>query len=319
MGCPGYGPCSWSELIDLSCCLVSGAYLDPCLLDGDPVSQTIIDNAKLVASQVLWAATGRQFSQCSVTLRPCRQCDDECCVPSFDNYTSDGYGSFGYYPFHQADGTWINKSCGCQDNCSCTNLSEVMLPYPTCSIDEVKVDGVVLSADEYVVLNFERLVLTPTVTGITEWPRCNNLLKPDTEVGTWSVTLTYGRPVPELVLQGASEMACQLIKSCMNKPCQLPQRISSVTRQGVSISFLDSMDFLDKGRTGLYWVDLAIQMYNPRGLARRPTVYSPDVKGKWAVTTWQAGDPVGPIDDGNIDGGGPTGPIGDGNIDGGGS
>lgn len=260
-------------------------------MDGDPVSQTIIDNAKLVASQILWAGTGRQFGTCEVTIRPCRQCGDVGCEPSFTNYEDDGYGygeyGFGYHPFHQEDGTWVNQACGCQDNCSCTNLSEVMLPYPICSVDEVKVDGLALVANEYKVLDFERLVLTPTVTGtpLTEWPACNNLKKPDTEVGTWSVTLTYGRPPPALVLQGASEMACQLIKSCLNKPCQLPQRISSVTRQAVSISFLDSMDFLDKGRTGLYWVDLAIGLYNPRGLARRPTVYSPDVQGRWHLET----------------------------------
>lgn len=287
MACPGVGPCEVYQ-ISLDCCLTpSGTLPDPCLLDGVPVDQAVIDNAKLVASQVLWAITGRQFGLCTATIRPCRPCDNECCLPSFTEYAFDGYGygTYPYYPFHQADGTWVNLSCNCVDNCSCKNICEVRLPYPVCTVDEVKVDGVVLPGSFYKVLDFERLVLSSSATGITCWPNCNDLTKPDTEVGTWSVTVTYGRPVPELVLLGAAEMACEIIKNCAGKPCRLPQRISSVTRQGVSVSFLDSMDFLDKGLTGLYFVDLAARTYNPRRLARRPAVYSPDVKGKWNLET----------------------------------
>ena len=283
MACPGYGPCE-SYTLDLSCCLTpSGTLPDPCLLDGEPVSQDIIDNATIVASQILWAVTGRQFGVCEVTLRPCRPCADECCLPSYSSYGFDGYGygGFPYYPFHQADGSWVNLSCSCTNSCSCTSICEVKLPYPVCSIEEVRVDGIVLPANEYKVVDFERLVLTPSATGITCWPRCNDLTKPDTEEGTWSVTLTYGRPVPELVLLGASEMACEIIKNCMGHPCKLPQRISSVTRQGVSVSFLDTMEFMNENLTGLYFVDLAARTYNPRKLARRPTVYSTDYSGKW--------------------------------------
>jgi len=291
-GCPGVGPCLPYEINLLDCCLgPSGELPDPCLLDGTPVNQTLIDNASLVASQILWAITGRQFGTCQVSLRPCRLCSDPCCLPSFTNYAYDGYGygNYPYYPFHQEDGTWVNKSCGCQNNCSCKDLCIVQLPYPVCTVDEVKVDGVILPASEYKVIDFEQLIYTPSATGTPLpnncFPYCNDLTKPDTEVGTWSVTLTYGRPVPELVLLGAAEMACEIIKSCVNKPCRLPQRISSVTRQGVSVSFLDTMDFLSEGLTGLYFVDLAARVYNPRRLARRPAVFSPDVKGKWNIET----------------------------------
>jgi len=264
----------------------SGTLPDPCLFDGVPVPQEIIDRAKLASSQLLWALTGRQFGMCQVTIRPCRPCGNECCLPDFDFYSLDGfgYGGYPYYPFHQADGTWINLSCNCQDSCSCTNLCEVQLPYPVCAVDEVRVDGDVIPAEWYKVANFERLIVTPAASGFC-WPECNDLSKADTEIGTWSVTLTYGRPVPELVLLGASEMACEIIKSCIGAACKLPQRISSVTRQGVSVSFLDSMEFLDKGLTGLYYVDLAARTYNPNRLARKPAVYSPDYKGKWNIDT----------------------------------
>lgn len=290
MSCaPGYGPCDlWN--IDLGCCLSpSGTLPDPCLLDGQPVGDSLIASSKLIASQILWALTGRQFGTCTVTIRPCRKCDNECCLPLFADGVYDGFGFGGYpsYPFQQLDGSWINKSCSCADDCSCVDLCKISLPSPVCSVDEVKIDGLVLLPDEFKVINFSELVKTPTVTGTSGdcWPKCNDLRKPDTEIGTWSVTVTYGRPVPELVLLGAAEMACEIIKNCVGKPCRLPQRISSVTRQGVSISFLDNMEFLDRNLTGLYFTDLAARTYNPSRLSRRPTVYSPDVAHKWNLET----------------------------------
>lgn len=278
MACPGYGPCE-PYAIDLSCCLtVSGSVPDPCILDGDPVPQPIIDNATIVASQILWAITGRQFGMCSATIRPCRKCANGCCDPI--NSAGDFYG-VPWYPIHLADGSWTNAACDCQDECSCTKLSEIKLPYPTCEVNAVVIDGVEVEDTEYVLYNFHQLV---RLNG-ESWPTCNDLSKPSTEEGTWSVTLTYGRDVPELVLLGAAEMACEIIKNCVGKPCKLPQRISSVTRQGVSVSFLDAMDFLDKGQTGLYFADLAARTYNPKGLAKKATIYSPDVETKWRVET----------------------------------
>lgn len=281
--CPGEGPCSVWDL-DLSCCLTpSGSIPDPCLLDGQPVDPVIIENAKLAASQLLWSITGRQFSCCTLTVRPCRKkCVEACCIPGI---TNSGYP---WYPVHQADGTWTNISCSCQDECSCVSLCEVLLPDPICSINEVKIDGVVVDPTTYRVDDFRKLVRL----GTDCWPTCQDLTKPDTEVGTWSVNLTYGREIPALVRMAAEEMACELIKGCAGGPCRLPQRVSSVTRQGISVSFLDDMQFLSQGLTGLYLVDLAARTYNPKRLARRPNVSSPDSVNQWRVTTWQNGDPV---------------------------
>lgn len=559
MPCPGVGPCGPFEL-DLGCCLTpSGSLPDPCLLQGEPVPQEVIDSAVLAASQLLWALTGRQFGCCTKKIRPCRQkCNSECCLP-------DGFG-FPWTPVHLANGDWTNVSCDCKGGCSCVDLCQIELPYPVCSIDEVKVDGIVLGEGLYRVDDFKWLVRTsgvapsgidggtipyrqtldgsfgpvgtvtspsgevvvtgagavavpgtintlggiqlpnngvnytvnlfsgtnpglgsqrcdvafeldlditgttfdiagvggafevdsisgggiiakvgstvtvgpvqvantssvvriratnscliqatiipqtdpititavqwssitqlvpchgeeieingtpavqtgnmpfafeitgPSVLQITSdtldfpgniiewpihptpytagqeifsqvapngnrakltvtsvvgptgpyfltetdgtidigstvgftleflcavpansqcWPECNDLTKNDDQPGTWSVTVTYGRPVPELVLLAAAQFACELIKGCMGKDCKLPQRVSSISRQGVSVSFLDPMSFLSEGLTGLYLVDLAARTYNPNRLQRRPVVYSPDVANKWRVT-----------------------------------
>lgn len=282
MSCPGVGPCAvWP--ISLDCCLTpSGSIPDVCsLLEGQPVPQPIIDQAKLAASQLLWALTGRQFGCCEVTIRPCRKkCDDICC--------SIGDWGFPWVPKMLPSGDWTNVSCDCRGGCSCTKLSEINLPAPVCSVSQVAIDGVVIDPATYRVDGFKKLVRL----GSDVWPDCNDLTKPDTEIGTWSVTLIYGKPVPPLVILGANEMACEIIKNCSGAACKLPQRLSSITRQGISVSFLDDMAFLDKGLTGMYFVDLAARTYNPRRLQRRPLVASPDSINQWRVTTWDTGDPV---------------------------
>lgn len=289
MPCPGTPPCCVYEL-ELCCLSPSGTFPDICLGDGTPIPAELIDSSILAASQLLYVLTGRQFSLCQKVVRPCRQkCSTECCLPEGFGYDY-GYGGYPFTPVHLASGDWTNISCDCNDGCSCTNLCEVSLPYPICSIDEVKIDGVVVDPTTYRVDDFKKLVRL----GDECWPDCNDLTKPDSEVGTWSVKLTYGRPPPELVLQAAAVFACERIKLCLGKTCAFPQRVSSISRQGFSATFLDPMQFLDQGLTGIYLVDLAARTYNPRRLQRRPAVVSPDSLNKWRVTTWKPGDPIGP-------------------------
>ena len=48
-------------------------------------------------------------------------------------------------------------------------------------------------------------------------------------------------------------LAEQLLRSSFTgDSCQLPERVTSITRQGVSWTMLDSMDFLDKGLTSAW-------------------------------------------------------------------
>lgn len=274
MGCPGVGPCdSWPLLL---CCVdSSGGFPDACSVGGVFVDQTTIDEASQAASQVMWALTGRQFGLCTVVTRPCRKA---CFDGGFSSITLPWNGG---RPFPVLiNGEWFNVTCGCGTDCSCTELCEVALPYPVCSVSQVLVDGVALPSSAYRIDDFRKLV---RVDGEC-WPKCQNMSLPTTEEGTWSVALTYGREVPQLVLTATAELACEILKSCVGQPCKLPQRVQNITRQGVSLSLFDPQDFLDGGRTGFYLADLAIKTFNPRGLARRPGVYSPDMN-QWRVPT----------------------------------
>lgn len=557
MGCPATGPCEpYVDVLDL-CCVVSGGFPDPCVVEGQPIDPLKIEGAIQAASELMWAATGRQFGKCTVKIRPCQQgggcnpCPDGGSLPFFGNGDFGfGFGSsFPWYP-QFLNGVWTNISCpACPGQCGCNKLCEINLPYPVCCVNEVKVDGAVLSRNMYRVDDFRKLVriggqipyrqllsgsfvsgatitspsgevvvtggatvvsggiglptpgnyninlfsgttpladqrcgvmlelegdvtgfsfnwlgsgafevdsisgeatitkvgslvtVGPTTvantpsrirlrainscmvesqiqvnTGVTTltltavqwdsdtefqpchgeqvtidgalivqdgttpyafnvvgpnifnitsdnfdtpgsiiewpvhtdpyvtgdiimsqvapngararlvvtsvvgakgphidnetditvdagtevgftlellcsvpadapcWPNCQLLELEDTEVGTFSVTVTYGREVPFLVSQATAELACQFLKACVGAPCQLPQRISSISRQGVTVGFLDTMSFLEKGRTGIYLVDLAINTFNPYRLLKNASVYSIDAHPKWRRT-----------------------------------
>jgi hypothetical protein len=56
----------------------------------------------------------------------------------------------------------------------------------------------------------------------------------------------------------------------------LPQRLKDVTREGVSMTFADPLDFLQRGEVGLYEVDLWLNSVNPNKIMRRASVFRAD-------------------------------------------
>lgn len=95
---------------------------------------------------------------------------------------------------------------------------------------------------------------------------------------SFTVTYGYGQAPPPGGVRAAVNLAAQIALNAVgSKKCRLPQRTSQVNRQGVAITILDPMEFITKGQTGLPEVDLWIASVNPNGTRRRPTVWSPDV------------------------------------------
>ena len=251
-----FGPCaSWPVLwsCDVSC-----------------ESPEVTARAVAFATEVLWGLSGRQFGLCTVSLRPCRRD----CVDSWpfgwDNYLPGG----GSWPNPALiGGQWFNIICGsCGDNCTCSRLSEVTLPAPIHDVVTVKVDGVTLPSSAYRVDDNRLLV---RVDG-GEWPRCNNLNLADTQVGTWSVTARYGQDVPEGGAWATGELACQFVNALNGADCRLPQQVTQLIRQGVTIQMDSVSQLLSGGLTGLYLVDMFVATWNPGRLRRRSRTYSVD-------------------------------------------
>jgi hypothetical protein len=255
-------PCDWA--INTDCCEKWDA--------ADPALQ---DFAKRVAVELVWRLSGRRFGLCETTVRPCRR---RCDQPRLPTWPPPPGG--GWWPV-LTGGSWINAACGsCRPDCSCAELCEITLPGPVHSVAEVQVDGQVLDAGAYVV--HDHRVLVRTDGGC--WPDCQDLTAKPGEPGAFVVTYTQGVAVPPGGQYAAGVYACELVKSCTGGNCRLPKRVQSLTREGVTLTFLDPLDFLDKGRTGIPEVDQWIAAVNPAALREPSRVYSPDLPPPRTVT-----------------------------------
>lgn len=267
MSAPRTGPCvDWATAAQAKIC-------GPCSgLTDDQINVWLP-----VASEILFALSGRRFSgSCSLTVRPCSQ------------------GSIDYLPvgFKSPDLDWARGwtrnpwgyGCFCSPSAgSCGCQSEIILEFaPITSITSVKVDGVTLDPARYRLDENLYLVRLPNADGSSaSWPCGQDMTLASTELNTFEVSYTYGVAPPVSGLRAAGELACHLALACVgSEECRLPTNVTNVTRQGVSLSLLDPQLFLDRGKTGLYLVDLFLHSVNPGGLIRPPYVWSPDYQAR---------------------------------------
>jgi hypothetical protein len=100
----------------------------------------------------------------------------------------------------------------------------------------------------------------------TPWTPCNT-----------EVTYSYGTPVPVAGKMAARKLAIEFARLWSgDEACELPQRVTSVSRQGVSYTILDNQEFIDELRTGLYEIDLFLKVANPDNARRKSKVFSVD-------------------------------------------
>lgn len=215
------------------------------------------------AVSYLWNWTRRQFGTCPVTIRPCR----DTCWEAFTVYrgrSSNNYLPYtdgGYDgPFQPAliNGQWFNFGCGgaCNtDVCSCTYVPTITLAGPVASISQVRIGGEVLPPTHYRLDNHSYLIRTDG----NDWPVCQDMKSDPSVLGSDSFEVTYdlGVEVPAGGQLAAGVLACQMAKAaCGDKSCQLPQRLQSLSRQGVVTTVMDSYGSLyEYGTTGLWVVD----------------------------------------------------------------
>lgn len=245
-------------------------YVQKCVL---PLESAPITGAALEAvSEFLYFASGQRFSSCELTLRPCRK---SCTTgPSGWPFLASGWWEYPNGPRPLLyNGQWFNVVCGwCGDECSCSRVSEVILPGPVQRIVDVLVDGQSLPVTGYRLDNWRNLVRL----GGDEWPRCNNLNLADTEEGTWAVTAIFGEPLPALGKMAVGEMLCEVVADWLEGDCDLPESVTQLVRQGVTMTFETAQEALESGFTGLKWVDRFIATYNPDGLRARGYMYDLD-------------------------------------------
>jgi hypothetical protein len=108
---------------------------------------------------------------------------------------------------------------------------------------------------------------------------------------TFQITYQRGVPVPTGGQLAAGLLACEYAKAlCNDSSCQLPKRVQSISRQGVTVAaVLDSFDDIDTGHTGIWLIDswvASVTKSAPRWPSR---VYNVDMVrpvGAMRRTTW---------------------------------
>lgn len=225
-----------------------------------------------MATDLLWNWTNRIFGACPVVYRPCRsECDGYQAYstfwgrgpgydPTFPRWgTSQGFnsagggvgGTSGWVPVLIA-GDWFNVGCGTcgEARCSCSledGTRSLRLPGPVQSVTEVLVDGEVLPPTAYRV-DYGRLLIR---TDGGTWPACQDLLAEPDQPNTWQVTYVKGVAVPVGGLVAAGRLACELSKSyCGDETCELPENMTQLTRQGLTVTFDSTWETLQAGGTG---------------------------------------------------------------------
>jgi hypothetical protein len=146
-----------------------------------------------------------------------------------------------------------------------SNLNRVRLRgKPVTKVHVVRTrSGDIINPSLYYLVDHSTLQAVPG----TSWTSCNI-----------DVTYSYGMEPPTLGKMAARLLAIEFAKLWSGSDdCILPQRVTSISRQGVSYTLLDSQDFIDELRTGLYSVDLFLKSVNPDRARNRARVFSPDM------------------------------------------
>ena len=240
------GVCTpWAELSDLPCSDVDAT---------DEQKQQALQ----FASDVLFDFTGRRWpGLCMRELRPCAE-------------RRNGDPG-GWWPVGSRRGGMGACSCNRSARCGCSSLSEVRLADHVVEVVQVLVDGVVVPPVEYALDEGKFLVGLSKADGSPRvWPCCQRLDLETTEPGTWEVTAVVGQLPPIGGKLAAASLACELLRALTpdQRGCRLPKRVTTITRQGVSLALLDPLTLFRDGATGVSEVDLWLGSV-ARGDARR--------------------------------------------------
>lgn len=253
-------PCNWD--------------VDPTVLGvcSDWVTYTAAQQATALelATWYLWGVTGRRFGPCPITVRPGQSGAGEVLYQDYPVIPgADGLGVPGG-PF-LFGGRWFNA--GCASACCGDQGCAVVLRGPVASIDEVTVGTDVIPASAYRVDITAGTWLLVRVDGEC-WPSCQDFVADEGEVGAFAVTYLYGEPVPEALAIATAMLACEWAKGLAGGICQLPSRMTQLSRQGVTVE-LDAPDAGEK--TGISHVDMIVALLNPNKRANPPLLLSPDL------------------------------------------
>lgn len=230
---------------------------DPACLgdEWDNLDEATRERSLMLATSSLQMLTYNRVGTCPITIRPCPPIARCGC---------------GWNP-HIRNGQWYND---CPHAYKCRPLSEVNLPGPVGYIDSMMINGAAVDLwnGDWRLDNGHLLVWQGA--GASPIPEGQNLNRPDTEPGTWSITYSRSYAVNADAKIAVAYLALEYAKACKPKgKCALPKGVTNVVRQGVT--FTVEAGLFPSGLTGIEVVDQFILKWAPAGPTRNATVFNP--------------------------------------------
>lgn len=227
---------------------------------GDYAYTEYTQEAAQVASNLLWAMSGRKYTgETIVTERY------TCTLRNNRMGPSDRTNSpvlFGGDVYNIPSGDYDEYSELTSDGLSPESRVKLRGRPVTRIITIRNRNGVILDPSTYYLVDHS----TIHIKAGTPWTPCNV-----------EITYAYGIPVPTAGKMAARKLAIEFARLWSgDEMCELPQRVTSVSRQGVSYTILDNQEFIDELRTGLYEIDLFLKVVNPDNARRKSKVFSVD-------------------------------------------
>ncbi len=229
--------------------------MSACVWEPDPTclgdkwegfTEEVKERALVLATGALQMLTNYRVGTCPVTIRPC---------------PSDSLRCGCDWNPHIHSGVWVNS---CLHRTRCAPLSEINLPGPVGYIDSLMIDGVEvdLESGDWRLDNGHLLVWQGG--GTSPVPAYQDLNRPDTEPGTYSITYSKSYPVGPDARIAVGKLAVEFGEACKPKgKCALPRGVRTVTRMGVNFT-LDAGLF-PNGLTGIDEADQFILKWAPAG------------------------------------------------------
>lgn len=267
------GPCGWT--VRSTCDILEPPELpDPATqeqVDAHDAAVAEIALVKEAAATLLWQLTARVFGVCETSVRPCFR-NPVRGATTYRGRAGNGTVVGTWWP-GLINGGMFDGSCGCSAGCDCAGPSELALVGPVAGIVEVKIDGAVLDPSAYRVDKRRWLIRTDG----DPWPQFQDVTADEDDEGSFVVKYRRGIPVPMAGQTAAGDLACELMKARIGAGrCAIPDRASSVARQGMNIELIDEATFFDNGLTGISSVDQWIMAVNPGRTKAQPVVFNPD-------------------------------------------
>lgn len=253
----------WCELSDLACDVTP-----------DDDAETWIE----IASDVLFDLTGRRWPGiCQDTIRPSCQPMERCPSP---------------VPGARLGVELVSCSCRFRGAYGLGGATWFRLPgRPVVEIVSVTIDGAVVDPADYHVVDGRDLVSIERADGTRQiWPCCQDLGRPVTAEHTWQIEYRWGTTVPVAGSKMAAILACELIRSTRpenpdgSTDCRLPSRVTSITRQGVTMARETISQAFQEGRTGIPEIDLWLSSLRVGARRRRASVAVPGRAGTHRTT-----------------------------------